>query len=158
MTDVIERHVHLKATPEKVWSALTDHTAFGTWFRVALDGPFAVGEAATGVMTYPGHEGAPFHATVVAMEPLTRFAYTWVPGAGDPADAAEPQTLVEFLLAPDGAGGTHLTVRESGFERLRAGERDEAMRGNTRGWEAQLGNIARHVGVAAPEVLAGPAG
>ncbi|WP_108662320.1 SRPBCC family protein [Acuticoccus kandeliae] len=142
----IEKEIAIAAPVERVWRALTDHEAFGTWFRVALDGPFAVGRSVTGKMTYPGFEGWPFEATVVAMDAPTRFVFTWVPDSGDeaPTAASGPRTTVTFTLRPS-AGGTILTVREAGFERLDPARRVGAMRDNEKGWEIQMQNIAEHV-------------
>jgi hypothetical protein len=53
-------------------------------------------------------------------------------------------TLVEFTLA-DEAGGTRLTVVESGFDRIPIARRAEAFRKNSGGWAAQMANIERYV-------------
>jgi uncharacterized protein YndB with AHSA1/START domain len=145
-TDRIERTIHLKAPRARVWRALTKAEEFGAWFRVKLDGPFAVGQRVTGRVTYPGYEHVTFEVSVERMEPETLFAYRWHPYAVDPAVdySSEPTTLVEFRLA-DAPGGTQLSVVESGFERIPAGRRDEAFRMNSEGWGIQVENIARHV-------------
>ena len=39
---------------------LTDYREFGTWFRVRLEGPFAVGQVTRGVIAEPGYEGMAF--------------------------------------------------------------------------------------------------
>ena len=146
MTDRIERSIHIAAQPEKVWRALTDHEEFGEWFRVKLGGPFALGELSTGYITYPGYEHLKWEARVVAMEAPRRFAFTWHPYAVDPDRdySGEPPTRVEFTLEPADGGGTRLTVVESGFDRIPAERRDEALRMNTGGWEAQVGNVKAH--------------
>jgi uncharacterized protein YndB with AHSA1/START domain len=79
------------------------------------------------------------------MEKPRLFAFTWHPYAIDPDRdySDEPQTRVEFRLTPDG-GGTRLVVTESGFDSIPAERRDEALRMNTGGWEAQVGNIKAH--------------
>jgi len=82
-SDSIVRTVDIAAPQSRVWAALTDHTQFGTWFRVALDQPFEVGQPSTGRMTYPGYEGYPWEARVVALEPMRRFAYEWPATGGD---------------------------------------------------------------------------
>jgi hypothetical protein len=51
---------------------------------------------------------------------------------------------VEFRLE-EVAGGTRLTVVESGFDAIPLARRAEAFRMNEGGWEAQLKNIERHV-------------
>lgn len=146
MTDRIEKSIDIAAPPERVWRALTDFEEFGTWFRVRLDGPFVLGEASTGRITHPGFEHLQWEAQVVAMEEPRLFAFTWHPYAIDPDRdySAEPATRVEFHLEPEGQG-TRLTVTESGFDAIPAWRRDEALRMNTGGWEAQVRNVKAHV-------------
>ena len=146
MTDRIEKQIHINAPVDRVWRAISDHREFGTWFKVALDGPFVVGEKTTGKITYPGYEGLPFTAEVKRIEAPRLLAFTWVPNAVDPAEdySGEPQTLVEFKLEPSG-DGTRLTVIESGFDAIDPSRRDEAMRSNEGGWAQQVENIRAHV-------------
>jgi uncharacterized protein YndB with AHSA1/START domain len=145
MSDSIVKSIDIAAPVEKVWDALTDHVKFGTWFRVALDQPFVVGQSSTGRMTYPGYEAYRWEARVVAIEPMTRFAYEWPATGGDKAlmDSGIPVpewTLVEFLLEPV-ADGTRLTVTESGFDAVPEPRRANVMRDNDGGWAQQVENI-----------------
>ncbi|MEO8531368.1 MAG: SRPBCC family protein [Deltaproteobacteria bacterium] len=143
MSDQIEKVVDLKAPLARVWKAISDHREFGTWFRVALDQPFVAGEASTGKMTYPGHEGAPWAARVVAVEPERLLSFRW---ENDIKDMDEkPTTLVIFALEAAGTG-TRVTITESGFENLPAANRLDILRGNTEGWAIQANNLAAHVG------------
>ncbi|MEI4481909.1 MULTISPECIES: SRPBCC family protein [unclassified Phyllobacterium] len=146
MSDRIEKNIELNAPVEKVWRALTDHLAFGEWFRVKLDGPFVPGKVSTGHITYPGYEHVKWHATVKAMDEPRLFSFTWHPHAIDPdVDYSdETPTLVEFRLQPS-AKGTRLTVTESGFDALPAHRRDEALRSNDGGWDEQIMNIKTYV-------------
>ncbi|MES2644309.1 MAG: SRPBCC family protein [Myxococcota bacterium] len=146
-TDRIEKSVLLRVPPARVWRALTDADEFGAWFGVALTTPFRVGEPTLGRITHPGYEHLTMEVQVVAVEPERRFALEWHPYAVNPDTdyAAEPTTLVEFLLEPV-PEGTRLTVIESGFDRLPAARRAEAFRMNEGGWEAQLANVQAHVG------------
>jgi uncharacterized protein YndB with AHSA1/START domain len=98
-------------------------------------------------MTYPGYEHVPWAAVVERIEPPTLFSFRWHPYAIDPEVdySGEPTTLVEFRLEPI-ATGTRVTVTESGFEALPARRRPDALRMNERGWQAQMANIAAHVG------------
>jgi uncharacterized protein YndB with AHSA1/START domain len=146
MSDRIEKTVEMDAPIERVWRALTDHTEFGEWFRVKLDGPFVPGEVSTGHITYPGYEHVKWHAKVKAMEAPRRFSFTWHPYAVDPdVDySQEPPTLVEFRLEATGKG-TRLTVIESGFDALPPHRRPEALRMNDGGWAEQMRNIRAHV-------------
>ena len=81
------------------------------------------------------------------MEPERLFSFRWHPYAIDPKVdySNEPTTLVEFRLE-EAAGGTLLTVVESGFDRIPPRRRAEAFRMNDEGWAEQLENIERHVG------------
>jgi uncharacterized protein YndB with AHSA1/START domain len=148
MSDHIEKRIELKAPVSRIWRALTDHREFGTWFRVDLEGPFVPGQVARGRITYPGYEHVVWQATVQAMEPERLFSFTWHPYAVEPdVDySKEPTTLVEFRLEPT-ATGTLLTLTESGFDKLPAGQRRiDAFRLNDGGWTQQMKNIEQHVG------------
>ena len=147
MKDRIEKSIELKAPIARVWRALTDHREFGEWFRVKLDGPFVVGKASSGQITYPGYEHMNWAATVQAMEPERLFSFTWCPYADDPNIdySNEPQTLVKFTLEPT-SNGTRLVISESGFNALPDdARRVDALRSNTQGWNEQTKNIAAHV-------------
>ena len=148
MTDSnrIEKKILLRAPKARVWRALTNADEFGTWFRVKLEGPFEVGRAVTGRITHPGYEHVVMEVTVERIDPETVFSYRWHPYAIDPnVDySKEPTTLVEFRLE-ETAGGTMLTLVESGFDQIPAGRRAEAFRMNADGWSAQMENIRRHV-------------
>ena len=50
-TDRIRKQILLRASPERVWSAISDSQQFGTWFGVRFEGAFAVGAHLTGRMT-----------------------------------------------------------------------------------------------------------
>ncbi|WP_439813768.1 SRPBCC family protein [Zavarzinia sp. CC-PAN008] len=147
MTDRIVKVVELKAPIARVWRAIGDHVAFGTWFRVKLDQPFVAGERSTGHMTYPGYEHMPWLATVEAVEPERRLAFRWHDfdeNSALPPDE-QPTTRVEFRLEPLGDGGTRLTITESGFDAIPDPRRLEALRSNTQGWDIQAQNIAAFV-------------
>lgn len=147
MQDSIEKTIELTSPIARVWRAVTDHQEFGEWFRVKLDGPFAVGEVSRGQITYPGYEHMKWKATVKTMEPERLFSFTWCPYEDDPDtdDQTEYLTLVEFKLEPTSTG-TRLIVTESGFSALPdEPRRAEAMRRNTGGWDAQAKNIAAYV-------------
>lgn len=145
-TDRIEKEIHLKASPSRVWRALTDAQEFGTWFRMELDSAFAPGRRLRGRITHPGYEHVSLDLHVERMEPERYFAYRWHPFAIDMKRdyTQEPMTLVEFWLEA-AEGGTRLRVTESGFDQLPPERRDEAFRMNEGGWKGQLVNIQRHV-------------
>lgn len=147
-TDSIKRSIVINAPRERVWRALSDAEEFGSWFGANLKGQtFAPGQRARGNMMYPGYEHIWFDVVIERMQPPTLLSYHWHPYAVKPdVDyAAEEPTLVTFTLedAPDDA--TLLTVVETGFDKVPPHRRLEAFRMNTRGWEGQMKNIARHV-------------
>lgn len=146
MSDRIEKSVKLDASIERVWRAITDHREFGTWFLVRLDQPFEPGKESTGQMTYPGYEHLPWLARVERMEEPHYFSLRWSPYGDESGKdySADPWTLVEFRLEPQGTG-TRLTVTESGFDSLPAEYRDKARRLNEGGWEEQMGHVKAYV-------------
>lgn len=146
MSDRIEKQVQLSAPLSRVWRALTKASEFGQWFRVKLEGEFAVGRTVRGRVTYPGYEHLTFEAAVERMDKERLFSFRWHPYAVDPKVdySAEPTTLVEFRLE-EAEGGTRLTIVESGFDKIPAARREVAVRMNAEGWQAQLENIRNHV-------------
>ena len=146
MRDRIEKTVELKAPVSRVWRALIDHQEFGTWFGVRLEGPFVAGQAVRGRITHPGYEHLRWEAVVQRIEPERLLSFTWHPYAIDQNKdySSEPPTLVEFTLQKT-ATGTLLRIVESGFGKIPAGRRDEALRMNTQGWGFQMKNIKQHV-------------
>jgi uncharacterized protein YndB with AHSA1/START domain len=146
MNERIEKRIELTAPVARVWRALTDHREFGEWFRVKLEGPFVLGKAALGFITYPGFEHLQWHATVKQMQPERLFSFTWHPYAVDTSIdySTEQPTLVEFRLEKI-PGGTLLLVTESGFENVPSHRRLEAFRMNEGGWAEQVKNIAQYV-------------
>lgn len=166
-TDRIEKQVTLKAPVSRVWRAISDAKEFGAWFGFTLDGPFVVGKRMKGTFDGSIDERAIMDAqermgiapskvklppadatfcTVEAIEPERYFSFRWIPyGIDAEADpAAEPTTLVEFRLEPV-AGGTLLTIVESGFDRVPAHRRARAFRMNEGGWAAQAENVRKYV-------------
>jgi uncharacterized protein YndB with AHSA1/START domain len=146
MADRIVKTVDLNAPVARVWRALADHNEFGQWFRVKLDGPFEPGKVSTGRITYPGYEHYPWRTVIERMEPERLLSFRWhhVDEKSNVDVADQPSTLVEFRLAPI-AGGTRLTITESGFESIPDPRRLEVLRSNTEGWSIQADNIAAHV-------------
>lgn len=147
-TDRIERSVTIGVPRSRVWRALTDAEEFGTWFRADLAGQvFRPGQRNRGRILHPGFEHVFFDAVVDRIEPEHLFSFRWHPYPADPAvdyEQEEP-TLVTFTLEDEAAGGTLLTVTETGFDKVPPGRRLQAFRMNSQGWEGQLRNIVRHV-------------
>jgi uncharacterized protein YndB with AHSA1/START domain len=145
-TDRIEKHFEVSARRSRVWRAISSADEFGTWFRMELDRPFTPGATVLGRLTIPGYEHITLEIQIEKVEPESYLSYRWHPYAVDPAIdyTAEPATLVEFRLE-ETAGGTAITITESGFDRLPASRRAEAFRMNEAGWTGQSKNLASYV-------------
>ncbi|HXM55392.1 MAG TPA: SRPBCC family protein [Candidatus Dormibacteraeota bacterium] len=139
----------LRAPRARVWQALADARAFGSWFGVAIEGSFAPGAHVRGRITHPGYEHVPFEIAIERMEPERLLSWRWHPNAveTDRDYSDEPTTLVVFELE-EVEGGTRLTVIESGFDALPPERRAAAYRGNDGGWTQQMVAIERHVSAA----------
>lgn len=147
-TDRIERSVVINAPRDRVWRALSNAEEFGAWFGANLKGQtFAAGRRTRGQITFAGYEHVWFDVVIERVEPKNLLSYRWHPYAIDPTvdyDSEQP-TLVTFLLEDAPGNSTMLRVVETGFDKIPPQRRLDAFRMNTRGWEMQLGCIARHV-------------
>jgi uncharacterized protein YndB with AHSA1/START domain len=149
VSDRIEKKVFLRAPLARVWRAVSDARAFGTWFGVVFDGPFVAGARMTGKITptqvddevaklQRPHEGKSFEITVDRIEKERLFSFRWHPFAADPSYdySKEPMTLVVFEFE-EAAGGTWLTITESGFDGIPLARRAQAFEANDGGWAHQ---------------------
>ena len=148
-TDRIERKILLRAPRSRVWRALTTPVEFGTWFGVKVDGTFAPGARVRGAITHKGYEHVTWDITIERMEPERVFSWRWHPHAVEAGVdySTEPTTLVVFELE-DAAGGTMLTVVESGFDQVPLARRAQAYRMNGEGWTYQVQAIEAYVATA----------
>ena len=145
-TDRIEQRVELRAPRARVWRAIASANEFSAWFGVQLEGAFTPGATIRGRLTIRGYDHLTLEMQVERVEPEHYFSYRWHPYAIDPQVdySSEPTTLVEFHLE-EIAGGTAVTIVESGFDRIPLARRAEAYRMNDAGWTGQARNLARHV-------------
>lgn len=156
-TDRIEKRILLRASRERVWSAISDARQFGTWFGVEFAGAFVVGsqlegkivptqvDADVAKMQEP-YAGTAFHIFVERIEPMRAFAFRWHPYPVDPKKdySDEPTTLVTFELE-DAPGGISLTISESGFDQVPLERRAEAFTSNEQGWTEQTKLIQKYL-------------
>jgi uncharacterized protein YndB with AHSA1/START domain len=145
-TDRIEKRFEVRAPRARVWRAISDATEFGTWFGMKLEGEFAAGTTVQGRLTIPNYDHLTLDLQIERVDPENYFAYRWHPYAIDPEVdySAEPTTLVEFHLE-EIAGGTAVTIVESGFDRIPLARRAVAFRMNEQGWEGQAKKLERYV-------------
>jgi uncharacterized protein YndB with AHSA1/START domain len=155
MNDKIVKTTTLRAPLAKVWKAISDSTAFGTWFGMTIEGPFVAGQTVKGAIAktqvddeiakhQEPYVGVPCDLMIERIVPLQLFAFRWHPGAEPDVGPDAPTTLVTFELeeVPE---GTRLTITESGFDALPLERRAKAFADNEGGWEAQLSLIAKYV-------------
>lgn len=158
MNDRIEKSAVLLAPRSRVWAAISDARAFGTWFGMKLDGPFVAGRTTEGTiaMTQVDAEVAKHQEPYVGVrcvlmvervEPERVFAFRWHPGGDADVGPDAPTTLVTFELH-DVPEGTRLTIVESGFDQIPIERRAKAFADNEGGWEAQLSLIAKYLDAA----------
>ena len=142
----IDRSIELRAAPERVWRALTDRKELSAWFQVEIDSDLAVGREIWMTSVHPEHAGMRFSVLVAEMTPPRRLVWQWHPGAVDPAldYTREPRTTVTFTLEPT-AGGTRLTVAETGFDAISLARRAKVHADNTGGWAEVVVWLQRHV-------------
>jgi uncharacterized protein YndB with AHSA1/START domain len=156
-TDRIEKQVILRASPERVWRAISDSKQFGSWFGVDFDGPFVAGARITGKIVpttvdpeiakaQAPYTGMTFDFTVDRIDPMRLFSFRWHPFAIDPKVdySHEPTTLVVFALE-EVAGGTKLTITESGFDEIPLARRARAFTANEEGWRMQAMLISKYL-------------
>lgn len=153
MNDKIVKTAVLKAPLAKVWGAIGDSRAFGTWFGVELEGPFVEGRTVKGAITktqvddevarhQEPYVGLPCDMIVERVVPNELLAFRWHHG-GDVGPNA-PTTLVTFELK-EVPGGTLLTITESGFDALPPDIRAKSFTDNEGGWTMQLTLVERYL-------------
>jgi len=153
----IQKSALLRAPLGVAWAAVSDARRFGSWFGVEFDRGFEEGAIITGRIVpttvdpevaklQEPHRGKPFTFVVEGIEPRRRISFRWHPFAIDPKRdySAEPMTLIVFELQ-EVAGGTRLTITESGFDAIPPDRREEAYRANEGGWTHQLALVSKYL-------------
>ena len=147
--DRIERDTFIKAPIERVWALITEAQHLGRWFG---DAGAEIDLRPGGPLSLRWREYGTVHGRVEAVEPPHRVSYRWVATRESRVEPTPANsTLIEFTLVAEG-DGTRVAVVESGFDGLDvdAEERTTALASHTRGWEAELGELADYArGVAA---------
>jgi uncharacterized protein YndB with AHSA1/START domain len=163
-TDRIEKKfLPLRAQLKRVWLAISDSKQFGSWHGVKFDRPFVAGGAMVGTVVPSVVEvdpevaksrkqwnGTPFSVRVERIEPMRLFSMRWYPFDEETGVdySNEPWTLVEFRLE-EVAGGTMLTITESGFDAIPLEQRIKALNSHEQGWAAQPDLIDKYLAMAA---------
>ncbi|HEX5589880.1 MAG TPA: SRPBCC domain-containing protein [Candidatus Limnocylindrales bacterium] len=130
----IERRLELRASPARVWRALTDPAELAAWFSQRCGIDLRPG----GEAWFDWDDGGRYAARVEAVEPERRLVIRWATEEDQALDAG-PTTVIEWTLEPGRNGGSVLRLRETGFT-------DPAARfGNVHGWLDELHELAELV-------------
>lgn len=141
--DSIERSVEIDASPEDVWSIITEAEYVAQWFGDKAEIDLRPGGAASFTWTEHDHTA---RARVEAVAPPNLFAFRWsntgLPVADDVELDETNSTLVEFRLTPSG-DGTTLQVTESGFAKLDQPEEvvSASVENHTDGWVVEIDKL-----------------
>ncbi|MFE2103403.1 SRPBCC domain-containing protein [Streptomyces sp. NPDC059468] len=140
--DTIERTIAINAPVDRVWSVLTEPVFLGRWFGNGE--PVKIDLHPGGLLVFDHGVHGVIPARIVTVEPPRVFSWRWSQGAAGEEPDDTNATMVEFTLAEDdSAGGTRLTVIESGFARLGlpADEAAERRRANDQNWPGKLDQL-----------------
>jgi uncharacterized protein YndB with AHSA1/START domain len=121
---MIEKEIFIKASPERVFRALTEPAELARWFGVGAEIDLRPGGALAFIFRAGRETG-----TVLAVEPPRRFAFSW---------GAPHATEATFLLEPRD-GGTLLRLTETGFGG--GDDWDRIYADNTSGWDEELAHL-----------------
>ena len=137
----IDRTIEIKAPPDRVWRALTRAEELSIWFQVSVEG-----EIAPDNEVWMQHKKNRFRVRFVEMTPPKKFVWQWHPGAVDSSVdySLEPRTTVTFTLEPI-AGGTRLTMAETGFDEVSIARRAKVFGDNNGGWTQVLAWFGEYV-------------
>jgi uncharacterized protein YndB with AHSA1/START domain len=133
----VRRTIRIAAPVEKVWSAVTRPEHISKWFgQTVFDG---TGVGARGTLTFEDYGVVPLR--IEALEEPRLVSYRW---GNDDASGTQPEevdehsTVFTFTLEPV-AGGTQLTVVETGFEVT--SDPAANMESHREGWDAELDKL-----------------
>jgi uncharacterized protein YndB with AHSA1/START domain len=134
----VRRTVHIAAPIEKVWSAVTEPEHISRWFGEAV--LVGAGVGARGSLTFPEYGSVPLR--VEAMDAPRMVSYRWGndDALGELATEVDPEhsTVFTFTLEPV-AGGTQLTVVETGFETT--SDPTANLESHRQGWDSELDKL-----------------
>lgn len=131
---VITRSIDIAAPPQRVWAALTQPELIAQWFGDGAS--FDLRPGGRGVLSW--NDYGDFGMLVEEVDEPRTVAYRWTKDPGVAAQA-DNSTLVRFTLTVT-AGGTRLTVEESGFE-IYGADAHTQYTGNIEGWDLELAEL-----------------
>lgn len=132
----ITRDLHLPASPERVWAALTEPAQISGWFGHVDE--FRLEPGSVGWFDFGG--GGRVQFRLEAIDAGHYIAWRWADALNTELDDAG-STLVEWWIEPAGGNGSTLRLRESGFRA------EASLDDNTQGWLEELGDLRDHLAV-----------
>ena len=142
LPDKIERDLFLPVDIDRVWQAISTPVGLSRWFSNQ-----ATFEAVEGSpLKFVWNDHGTSHGRIEKIDPPTQFVYRWrAHGVPDSEPlSAQNSTLVTFSLAAV-AGGTQLTVVETGFSQLSTAARENNYQENVAGWRSELQELAEYL-------------
>ncbi|WP_309128741.1 SRPBCC domain-containing protein [Microbacterium sp.] len=134
----VRRSIHIAASVDKVWRAVTEPEHISRWFgRTVLDG---AGVGALGTMTFSDGTSIPLRVESKEENRLVAYAWSNDDALGDaPAELDEATSTVFTFTLEEVEGGTRLTVVETGFERT--SDPVANLKDHRIGWDAELDKL-----------------
>ena len=128
---------HIKATPEKVWQALTD-PAFTArfWYGTRLESDWKPGSPI--LFAKPQGMGDPDRGKVLVADKPRTLSFEWTEIGYAPLKGERPSRAT-FTIEPE-AGGVKLTLVHDQFD-----EGSKVMEAMKNGWPSILGNLVKVV-------------
>ncbi len=142
MQNQIKREITIKASQQRIYSAIANPEEVVLWFPSTLEGTYAVGQQP--IFGFGEHGRNQIY--VEAARPYDYFAYRWVPGGnhfiGDVLSVTT--TLVEFHILENDDGSCTLVLTETGFTNLAPAIAEKSFTQNSGGWEFMLGRLTHY--------------
>ncbi len=139
-SDRIELQIEIRASVERVWSAITSPDEIAKWFGDKAEVDLRPG----GPALFGWTSSETYHAVVEIVEEPNRFAYRWATNA-DEESGQGPSTRVEFSLVASG-DHTIVTVVETGFAALPDDRGEWQFNENTKGWKSEFQDLFEYLG------------
>lgn len=142
MQNIIQREISIKASPERIYEAISAPDKVVLWFPETIEGSYAAGDQP--IFGFGDHGKNQVY--IVDAVPVEYFAFRWVPGGnhfiGDVLSVAT--TLVEFRISEEQDGVCQVSLTETGFAGLSEEIAEASFNQNSGGWDFMLGRLASY--------------